>query len=79
MYFSKKSDVGHLFPFWPTKHWQQILFYERIAASKRIFYLFLVTDDIEEAAELIRGKRIKQFGLKPKIKRKPIKWLFEHA
>ena len=41
--------------------------------------LFLVTDDINEAAELIREKSIKQFGLKPKTKYKPFKWLFEQG
>jgi hypothetical protein len=41
--------------------------------------LFLVTDDIKEATELIKEKSIKQFGLKPKTKVKPIKWLLEHA
>ncbi|HVW94513.1 MAG TPA: TIGR00730 family Rossman fold protein [Mucilaginibacter sp.] len=39
--------------------------------------LFLVTDDIDEAVELIREKSIRQFGLKPKQKMKPIRWLFE--
>lgn len=41
--------------------------------------LFLVTDDIEEAVALIRENSIKQFGLKPRAKRKPLRWLFEHA
>lgn len=39
--------------------------------------LFLVTDSIEEAVELIREKSIKQYGLKPAPKIKPFKWLFE--
>jgi len=41
--------------------------------------LFLVTDDIEEAVALIRENSIKQFGLKLLVKRKPLRWLFEHA
>ena len=39
--------------------------------------LFLVTDDINEAVSLILEKSIKQYGLKPKNKVKPFKWLFE--
>ena len=41
--------------------------------------LYLVTDDIEEAVALIRKNSIKQFGLKPLAKRKPLRWLFERA
>jgi uncharacterized protein (TIGR00730 family) len=41
--------------------------------------LYLVTDDIEEAVALIRENSIKQFGLKPRVKRKPLRWLFERA
>lgn len=41
--------------------------------------LFLVTDDIAEATALIVAKSIKQYGLKPKRKIRPIKWLFEHV
>lgn len=40
--------------------------------------LFLVTDDIKEAVNLIKDKSIKQYGLKPKNEVKPFKWLFEH-
>jgi len=39
--------------------------------------LFLVTDDIDEAVQLILEKSIKQYGLKPINKMKPFKWLFE--
>ncbi len=39
--------------------------------------LFLVTDDIDEAVELIREKAIKKFGLRPKQPAKPFKFLFE--
>ncbi|MES2062423.1 MAG: TIGR00730 family Rossman fold protein [Bacteroidota bacterium] len=39
---------------------------------------YLVTDDITEAAELIRERSIKQFGLMPKRKYRPFSWLFEH-
>lgn len=39
--------------------------------------LFLVTDSIEDAKELIRQKCIEQFGLKPEQEVKPLKWLFE--
>lgn len=41
--------------------------------------LFLVTDSIEEAVQLIIEKSIKQYGLKPKNKLKPLKWLFERV
>lgn len=40
--------------------------------------LFLVTDSIEEAVQLIREKSIKQYGLKPRDV-KPFKWLFENS
>lgn len=40
--------------------------------------LFLVTDSIEEAIALIKEKSIRSFGLRPKVKMKPFKWLFEH-
>jgi len=40
--------------------------------------LFLVTDNIDEAVELIKEKSIKQYGLHPANKIKPFKWLFEH-
>jgi uncharacterized protein (TIGR00730 family) len=40
--------------------------------------LYLVTDDIDEAVQLILEKSIKQYGLKPKTKVKPFSWLFEH-
>jgi hypothetical protein len=39
--------------------------------------LFLVTDDITEAVNLIREKSIEQYGLKPENKVKPFSWLFE--
>lgn len=39
--------------------------------------LFLVTDSIEEAVQLIIEKSIKPFGLRPKKKIKPFKWLLE--
>lgn len=39
--------------------------------------LFLVTDDIHEAVELIREKSIKEYGLGPKKTMKPFGWLFE--
>src|SRR5471030_1083848 len=37
--------------------------------------LFLITDDIKEATELIREKSIKQYGLKARAKMKPFSWL----
>lgn len=40
--------------------------------------LFLVTDSIEEAVQLITEKSIKPFGLRPKKKIKPFRFLFEH-
>ncbi|ASU31970.1 LOG family protein [Mucilaginibacter xinganensis] len=39
--------------------------------------LFLITDSIEEATNLIIEKSIKQHGLKPKAAGKPLRWLFE--
>lgn len=39
--------------------------------------LFLITDDIEEAKQLIIEKSIKRYNLKPKRKVRPLKWLFE--
>lgn len=39
--------------------------------------LFLVTDSIEEAVELIKEESIKRHGLKPEERLKPFKWLFE--
>jgi len=39
--------------------------------------LFLVTDSIDEAVNLIVEKSIKQFNLKPKQRIKPFRWLFE--
>lgn len=41
--------------------------------------LFLVTDSIDEAVKLIAEKSIKPFGLQPKKKIKPFRWLFEHS
>jgi len=41
--------------------------------------LFLVTDSIDEAVKLITEKSIKPFGLQPKKKIKPFRWLFEHS
>lgn len=39
--------------------------------------LFLVTDSIEEAVELIKENSIKRYGLKPESEIKPFGWLFE--
>jgi uncharacterized protein (TIGR00730 family) len=39
--------------------------------------LFLVTDSIEEAVELIKENSIKRHGLKVEDRMKPFKWLFE--
>ena len=39
--------------------------------------LFLVTDSIEEAVELIKENSIKRHGLKPEERIKPFSWLFE--
>jgi uncharacterized protein (TIGR00730 family) len=41
--------------------------------------LFLVTDDINEAVELIREKSIGPFGLRPKQRVKPFKFLLENS
>jgi len=45
--------------------------------TKNDAHLFIVTDDIDEAVNLIVEKSIKQFNLHPKAKIKPFKWLFE--
>jgi hypothetical protein len=39
--------------------------------------LFLVTDSIEEAVELIKIESIKRHGLKPEERLRPFRWLFE--
>jgi uncharacterized protein (TIGR00730 family) len=41
-------------------------------------HLFIVTDSIDEAVNLIIEKSIKKYGLKPENKIKPVRWLFEH-
>jgi len=41
--------------------------------------LFLVTDDIDEALNLIREKSIKEYGLGPRKTPKPFRWLFEQG
>jgi len=41
--------------------------------------LFLVTDDINEAIQLIAERSIKPYGLQPEKKYRPLKWLFERA
>src|SRR5665213_265762 len=40
-------------------------------------HLFVVTDSIDEAVQVIVEKSIKQYGLRPRNKIKPFKWLFE--
>lgn len=62
-------------------HWELL---EHIAVMQRQLtiapndnQLYLVTDDIEEAVALIRKNSIRQFGLKPRVKRKPRRWLLE--
>lgn len=47
--------------------------------SEKDTRLYLVTDDIDEAVALIKEKSIKRYGLKPKPKSKPLRWLFEHS
>ncbi|MNR28994.1 hypothetical protein D3C85_1463510 [compost metagenome] len=42
-------------------------------------HLFLVTDSIEEALNLIREKSIKQYELKAERRVKPFRWLFERS
>lgn len=39
--------------------------------------LFLVTDDIDEAINLIKEKSIKEYSLAPRQTPKPFRWLFE--
>jgi uncharacterized protein (TIGR00730 family) len=49
---------------------------ERGTISPEDDQLFLVTDNIEEAMQVLKEKSIKRFDLKPK-KLKPFSWLFE--
>lgn len=62
-------------------HRELIAYLERMKTSATIgpddMNLFLVTDDIDEAVNLIREKSIKQYGLKPLNRQKPLGWLFE--
>ncbi len=64
-------------------HKDLIAHMERMQANSTIgandINLCLVTDSIEEAKQLIIEKSINQYGLKPKNKIKPLKWLFEHV
>ena len=64
-------------------HKDLIAHMERMQANSTIgandFNLCMVTDSIEEATQLIIEKSINQYGLKPKNKIKPLKWLFEHV
>lgn len=64
-------------------HKDLIAHMERMQANSTIgandINLCLVTDSIEEATQLIIEKSINQYGLKPKNKIKPLKWLFEHV
>lgn len=39
--------------------------------------LFLVTDSVEEAVEYIKENSIERHGLKPEVKIRPFRWLFE--
>ncbi|CAN5353187.1 TIGR00730 family Rossman fold protein [soil metagenome] len=41
-------------------------------------HLFMVTDSIDEAVQLIVEKSIKQYGLRPENKIRPFSWLLEH-
>lgn len=41
--------------------------------------LYLVTNSVEEAVDHIRTKSIVQFGLRPKAKPKPFRWLLEKS
>lgn len=62
-------------------HQKLIEYMEVMKANKTISEadttLYLVTDDVDEAANLIIEKSIKKYGLKPETKMKPFKWLFE--
>ncbi|MFI5138610.1 MAG: TIGR00730 family Rossman fold protein [Sphingobacteriales bacterium] len=42
-------------------------------------HLFLVTDSIDEAVDLIINKSIKQFNLKPENRIRPFRWLLEEV
>ncbi|RFZ89957.1 TIGR00730 family Rossman fold protein [Mucilaginibacter conchicola] len=41
--------------------------------------LYLVTDEKQEVIDLLREKAIRQFGLRPKRKYQPLRWLFEKS
>ncbi|MNL21686.1 LOG family protein ORF6 in fasciation locus [compost metagenome] len=57
------------------EHIAQMQKYATVTANDAA--LFLVTDSIQEAVDLIREKSIKRYALKPEQKIKPFKWLFE--
>ena len=50
---------------------------EKGTISEADLSLFLVTDSIEEAVELIKEESIKRHGLKVEERIKPFRWLFE--
>ncbi len=41
--------------------------------------LFLMTDSVQEAVEHIRSRSIVRFGLRPRVKPKPFRWLLEES
>lgn len=41
--------------------------------------LILITDSMDEVVDFIKEKSITRYGLAPKPKRRPLKWLFEKA
>ena len=47
--------------------------------SENDVHLFLITDSVDEAVKLIKEKCIKGYGLAPKQKISPVRWLFEHG
>ena len=50
---------------------------EKGTISNADLSLFLLTDSIEEAVELIKEQSIKRHGLKVEERIKPFRWLFE--
>jgi uncharacterized protein (TIGR00730 family) len=45
--------------------------------SPKDLELILVTDSIDEAVQFIKDQSIARYGLVPRVKRSPVRWLFE--
>ena len=54
-----------------------VLMKNKGAISEKDMQLFLITDSVEEAVDLIKERCIKHYGLAPKPNITPRKWLLE--